>query len=109
MQPSCLFCLEPVEKEKLSNPIGCSCQILAHRSCFEQWFQQKHQMECPICHTVALPSPVALEHVQIVYIDRTQVSETQRFRGHEKAVAFCCCLLMGWALGFTVLDLIARS
>ena len=110
MQPSCLFCLETVEKDKLSNPIGCQCQILAHRSCFEQWFTQKNQMECPICHTIAVPNPVTIDDIHIVYIDTTNVIERQRrYRGHEKAVAFCCCLLMGWALGLTILDLVFQT
>jgi hypothetical protein len=110
MQPSCLFCLEPVQKDKLTNPIGCHCQIIAHRSCFEQWFQQKQQMECPICHTVSIPNQVAVDNIRIVFIDTSNTEARQRrFRGHEKAVAFCCCLLMGWGIGLTILDIVYQS
>lgn len=110
MNPSCLFCLEEVDKQNLMNPIGCACKISAHPSCFEQWFQQKHQMECPICHTISIPNQIAMENIRVVFIDATnarpQIELNSLFRGHEKAAAFCCCLLMGWALGFTILDLV---
>ncbi len=113
MQPSCLFCLEAVKTPELQNPIGCRCKLVAHSSCFDQWFAQKNQMECPICHTVSIPSPVAYENIQIVYVETTravrQEQQERRFRGHEKAVAFCCCLLMGWGIGFTILDIVFQS
>lgn len=111
MQPSCLFCLETVEKNLIPNPIGCACRISAHSACFEQWFSQKQQMECPICHTVSIPNAVAVDNIRIVFIDTTREREMheRRFRGHEKAVAACCCLLMGWAIGITIIDLISRS
>lgn len=110
MQPPCLFCLEPVEKQPISNPIGCHCKISSHTSCFEQWFQQKQQMECPICHTVSIPNQVAVENIRIVFVDNSNTERRERrYRGHEKAVAFCCCLLMGWAIGLTILDLVFQT
>ena len=111
MQPSCLFCLEPVEKNGLGNPIGCSCTIQAHAACFDQWFHQKQQLECPICHTVSIPNAVAVENIRIVFVDATRERQTEqtRFRGHEKAAAFCCCLLLGWSIGLTIIDLVSRS
>ncbi len=110
MQPSCLFCLETIEKEKFENPIGCRCNIAAHRSCFEQWFIQKQQMECPICHTTAIPNPIVNNDIHVVYIDTTNVMEHQReYRRHEKSAAFCCCLLLGWGLGLTILDLVFQT
>jgi hypothetical protein len=108
MEASCLFCLEPVKQDSIQNPIGCQCRIVAHTQCFNAWYQQKQQLECPICHTLAIPNAVHVDNIRIVFVDTSQRSESQRrFRGHEKAVAFCCCLLMGWAIGFTIIDLIA--
>lgn len=110
MNVSCLFCLELMTENKTRNPIGCACKLSAHKQCIETWFQQKNQMECPICHTIAIPNRMMLENFQIVYIDMTaERRREERFRNHEKAAAFCCCLLLGWALGFTVIDLISRA
>lgn len=108
---TCLFCLEPVgNKDVIPNAIGCACRIAAHPACFEQWFQQKQQLECPICHTVSIPNAVAVDNIRIVFVDATQETSRRRtYRGHEKAVACCCCLLMGWAIGITIIDLVARS
>jgi hypothetical protein len=102
----CLFCLENVDKNNsLQNPIGCHCSIIAHKQCFQTWFDQKQQMECPICHTLALPNPVVIDDIHIVYIDTTMVQEhRRRYRGHEKAIAFCCCTLLGWAIGISVIE-----
>ena len=109
MNPACLFCLEPIEKNTVGNPIGCACKVSAHTTCFEQWFQQKHQMECPICHTISIPNQIAMDNIRVVFIDATNTRPIERnsiFRGHEKAATFCCCLLMGWAIGLTILDLV---
>lgn len=105
--PPCLFCLESVKNESVPNPVGCRCRLIAHESCFKQWFDQKQQLECPICHTVSVPNRVAYENIHIVYIDTTSVqAQRRRLNGNEKAVAFCCCLLFGWAVGLTILELI---
>ncbi len=101
----CLFCLETVEKQAIPNPVGCRCNIVAHQACFETWFEQKHQMECPICHTVAIPNPMAVENIRIVYVDMTREQDYHiRYRHHEKAVAFCCCLLIGWGVGISIIN-----
>lgn len=104
---ACLFCLDLVEKEQGENPIGCACRIVAHRSCFTKWFEQKQQLECPICHTVAVPNRIAHENIHIVYINTRDVNRTQRreMRTQDKAALFCCCLLMGWSIGLTILNL----
>lgn len=106
MNSSCLFCLEPIEKDGIQNPIGCPCKVTAHQPCFRQWIQQKNQKECPICHTVSVPNQSSYENIHIVYVNTS--SETRRrdtSRSNEKAAAFCCCLLIGWAVGITVLNL----
>lgn len=110
MQP-CLFCLEPVEKGQVANPIGCACRIVAHQTCFTQWFEQKQQMECPICHTVAVPNRIAYENIHVVYINTTEIDRTRQrdVRGRDKAVMFCCCLLMGWSIGLTILEAISAK
>ena len=112
MEPKpCLFCLESVEKDPMNNPIGCHCKIVAHKECFQEWFDQKHQMECPICHTLAIPNPVVLDDIRIVFVDMTREQEdTRRYKNHEKAIAFCCCTLLGWAVGISIIEsLLAHS
>ncbi len=102
---SCLFCLEPVETEIATNPIGCACRIAAHPQCFRHWFEQKQQMECPICHTVAVPNRVAYENIHIVYINQPSHEVQRRTRTQDKLAMFCCCLLLGWSIGLTILEL----
>lgn len=109
METSCLFCLEPVTKEPLHNPIGCPCKIAAHKTCLHQWFEQRQVMECPICHTVAVPNRAMREDVQVVYVNITEQQELQRrLTSQEKAAAFCCCMILGWSLGLTILELVFR-
>lgn len=107
MEPSCLFCLEQIKENVPINPIGCPCKIQAHKQCFEQWFAEKNQIECPICHTVSVPNRIALDTIHVVYIQQPQVdTHYNAMAGHEKAAAFCCCLLLGWAVGITILNLV---
>ena len=102
---SCLFCLEPVDTQVVTNPIGCACRISAHANCFHEWFEQKQQMECPICHTVAIPNRIAYENIHVVYINTTDVGRRQRqMRSQDKAALFCCCVLFGWSIGLTILE-----
>jgi len=110
MEPSCLFCLDPVKQDSLQNPIGCHCKIVAHTQCFNSWYQQKQQLECPICHTISIPNPAAIDTVRIVFIDTTRrAAAERRFRGNEKAVTFCCCLLLGWAVGLSIIEAISSQ
>lgn len=110
MEPLCLFCLDPVKQDALQNPIGCHCTIVSHTKCFDVWFQQKQQMECPICHTVSLPSDVQVENIRIVFIDTTHRERIERHhRMNKKAAAFCCCLLLGFGIGFSILDYIKNT
>jgi hypothetical protein len=30
----------------------------------------------------------------------------RRFRNQEKAIAMCCCVLFGWSIGLTILELV---
>lgn len=106
MEQPCLFCFESVEeKDKMNNPIGCLCKIAAHKLCFDQWFQQKQQMECPICHCISIPNPINLETIRVVYIDTTSMREREDiYSRNQKAVGFCCCFLLGWAIGLSILN-----
>ena len=109
MEPSCLFCLESTNKETIPNPIGCACGINAHKECLESWFRQKQQMECPICHRVVVPNRSMLDNVHIVYIHQPVVEDTSMRRiweTNQKAAAFCCCLVIGWTLGLSILEII---
>jgi hypothetical protein len=106
----CLFCLETIKDgEAIANPIGCQCQLSTHQRCLRAWFDQKHQMECPICHIVSTPSPFQFSDdyriIQIIHVDSSPaVRERQHIYRHDKAMAFCCCLLLGWAVGLTILE-----
>jgi hypothetical protein len=107
MEHNCLFCLEPVKESTTLNPIGCQCAIHAHEACFHTWFQQKQQLECPICHTVSIPNPVPFDNIHIVYVQAPQERDMQRrVRNHEKAVAMCCCILLGWSIGLGILEVV---
>ncbi len=103
--PSCLFCLEPVLENPISNPIGCSCRIEAHKSCFEGWVTTKQSLECPICHTVSIPNRLPDTQITIVYIDRTSTIQRRRhLQAKEQAAMFCCFLLLGWSIGVSVIE-----
>jgi hypothetical protein len=107
MESSCLFCLEAVQENATPNPLGCRCKIHAHSQCFRMWFEQKQQMECPICHLVSVPNRLVFDDIHIVYINTTEQQRVQnRFRQQEKIALFCCCLFLGWTLGITILELI---
>ena len=105
---SCLFCLDSVNKREIVNPIGCACVINAHKECLESWFHQKNQMECPICHRVVVPNRLMLDNVHIVYIQQPLPEESIRriWETNQKTAAFCCCLVIGWTLGLSILELI---
>lgn len=111
----CLFCLETIKQDEvLPNPIGCRCTLSTHQRCLQGWFEQKHNMECPICHTIGTPMPFQISDTQhiihFIHVDVTaQQREQQRIRGREKAVAFCCCLLLGWALGLSIIEWISTT
>lgn len=105
MEPICLFCLESIKENSTQNPIGCQCVIRAHASCFRTWFHQKQQLECPICHTVSIPNPVVYDNIHIVYVQSGESRNTERrMRKHERAMAMCCCILLGWSIGLTILE-----
>jgi hypothetical protein len=109
MESSCLFCLEVIREAFPPNPIGCSCKIQAHKHCFDAWFVQKNQMECPICHTIATPNQIH-DTIHIVYIDTTEVQPRHHQENQQKkAAVFCCLLLMGWSIGMTIIDVVSRS
>ena len=104
MEESCIFCLDPFKQNPTSNPIGCSCKIIAHESCIHAWYHQKQQVECPICHVVAIQNPV------VVYVQLSdQQQERQISRATEKAIAFCCCMLILWAISLSIIDFLFRN
>jgi hypothetical protein len=108
MEETCLFCLEPVKPtEATVNPIGCPCQIKSHGTCLQEWFEEKQQYECPICHTVSIPNPVQPVY-QIVYVRETPRSNSMIDQQHQKCMAVCCFSLLGWTIILTILDLIFR-
>lgn len=105
---SCFFCLDPLGMETISNPIGCSCKIAAHSRCLQSWFQKQNQMECPICHTKQ-PAPISVP-VQIpvvVYLQDAQISH-RTYTMQQKMAGIFCFLIMGWVLGFTIVELITH-
>jgi hypothetical protein len=101
-EPVCLFCLEDIkESHGCPNVVGCGCEVKCHSSCLQAWFEQKNQMECPICHHVTVMNPAnyvepppayVLVHVQMV---RNQ-ERISRIQGHEKCFGFCCLTVLLW-------------
>lgn len=102
MEPTCLFCLEPIKDNLVQNPIGCSCKILVHPQCFQQWCHQKQQLECPVCHTVVQTNP----HIVYVIAPAPEVPSDfmNTIRRHDKCLGFCCCGLLLWFVALSILS-----
>lgn len=110
MLPTCLVCLDPIKENPAPNPIGCQCRVHMHPACFQQWFEQKQQIECPICHTVSVPNRLAYDNIHIVYIQMApDTSQERSFRTREKYMAACCCGLLLWTLVLVILDSVYQS
>jgi hypothetical protein len=110
MEAPCLFCLEPIKENLAPNPIGCQCKIKAHEKCFKLWFDQKNQMECPICHSISVPNRIVLDTIHVVYVNTDRAREIQDYaKRNEKCAMFCCFTLLGWAIGLTILELITHQ
>lgn len=97
MQDSCLLCLEEIKEESMPNLTGCQCNVKCHKHCIERWFQEKKQIECPICHVVLIP--VVLLPIETVITRNQHMS-----RPHERSIGVCCCLLIGWAIAFAIVE-----
>ena len=110
VEPLCLFCLEDLkENQECPNVVGCGCEINCHSSCLETWFQQKNQMECPICHTVVQQNPssrVELSHTyMVVHIrDPRNTEQIRNIQSREKCVGFCCLTLLFWWIAALILE-----
>ena len=105
-----MFCLDPVKRNEVAfNPIGCSCQFKSHGNCLHEWFEQKHQYECPICHTISIPNPTQQQVVRFVYVEEAPQYNSLIDQRHQKCIGFCCLTLVGWSLIMTILDLIFRT
>ena len=105
-----MFCLDPVKSSEVAfNPIGCSCQFKSHGTCLHEWFEEKRQYECPICHTISIPNPTQQQVVRIVYIEGIPRNNSLVDERHQKCIGFCCLTLFGWAVILTILDLVFRK
>ncbi len=110
MLPLCLFCLEELkDSEECPNVVGCGCELHTHPQCLQAWFQQKQQMECPICHRVVLMNPVHRveppREFVIVHVQDTRDEERlRRIQSHEKCVGFCCLTILFWWIGALILE-----
>lgn len=108
--PLCLFCLDELkEPETRQNPLGCGCEVQCHSSCLQGWFQQKQQLECPICHVVRVPNPVhrieppreyVIVRVQHEHEDQEQTNRSAQ----DKCIGWCCCIILFWWIGGLVLE-----
>lgn len=99
-----------MQRENSINPIGCRCKVHAHTQCFDAWFAQKNQLECPICHTVSVSNRILHDNIHVVYINTTEAQERdRRYNQHQKVAGFCCLMILGWSIGLTILDLVTRS
>jgi hypothetical protein len=110
MLPLCLFCLEEIkENQGCPNLVGCGCEMNIHSQCLQAWFQQKQQMECPICHVVRVGNPIhrvepPREYVIVHVQDNRNQEQIQRIRSQEKCVGFCCLTLIFWWIGGLILE-----
>lgn len=107
MLPLCLFCLEELKEDtRCPNVVGCACEVNCHPSCLQAWFQQKQQMECPICHTVAIHNPIQppREYVIVHIQDRRNHEQIRHIESREKCVGFCCLTLVFWWIGGIILE-----
>ena len=106
MEPTCLFCLDPIKDNPAQNPIGCSCKIFLHPECLQQWWNQKQQIECPVCHTIAILNrqPEPQENLQIVYLPMNEETPQRIRRSQEKCIGFCCLGLLLWSLSLVILN-----
>lgn len=110
---TCLFCLEDVkQEEQIRNLIGCECELLAHQSCMQNWFETKHQLECPVCHAVSLPNYMFQREgpqvIHIIHVDplhaREAAAELERRRWQEKCAGWCCLTLLFWGIFANVIS-----
>lgn len=111
MEEACIFCLDPIkESECIGNPIQCTCNYKAHGSCLQNWFEQKNQYECPICHTVVVQPPVQ-PPFQVVYVQMPQQPEQQPriSKAQQRCAAMCCFTLMGWAIFVSILEYVKNT
>lgn len=101
-----MFCFDPLKPtDQVGNPIQCNCNYKAHGSCLQNWFEQKNQYECPICHAVVVPPPL-----QVVYVQMPPAPEEPRItRGQQKCVAMCCLSFLGWAIFVSILEYVKMT
>ena len=97
----CLFCLEEIkERDRCGNPVGCGCELTCHGSCLQEWYEQKQQIECPICHRVSVPNPIIASRdreIVIIHVqDPQQAEQIRTMRAQEKCVGCCCLTLLFW-------------
>lgn len=111
MPPLCLFCLEELkESDVCPNVVGCGCELHTHPQCLQAWFQQKQEVECPICHTVSIPNPVRSAQQQqqqereIVIIHVQDPVQARHLQMREQCMATCCCMLLFWWVGGIILQ-----
>jgi hypothetical protein len=112
MPPLCLFCLEELkENQGVPNLVGCGCELHTHSACLHLWFDQKQQLECPICHRVSIPNPMQSMQEQqqreIVIIriqDPEREDQLRRLQSQEKCVGFCCLFILIWWIGAIIME-----
>ena len=110
MEKSCLFCLESVkESDQIPNVVGCDCELVCHASCMQNWFETKHQLECPVCHAVSVPNMAFHrdgEHIiTVVHVTQRQRDEELRaYRMNEKCIGFCCLSLILWGVAANLIS-----
>lgn len=106
VETSCLFCLEELKEfEGSTNGLRCGCEVHCHSSCLQAWFQQKNQIECPICHRVNIVNPIQSREFVILRIQNPEREERYRhIQSHEKCIGFCCLTIVFWWLGAVILE-----
>jgi hypothetical protein len=106
----CLFCLEPVKtNEQARDLIGCQCDVISHIPCMEKWYETKHTLECPICHTVSVPNMsfhrVREYVITVIEQTREEIEEQERRRrGHERCIGLCCGIMITMAIVVNLIE-----
>lgn len=110
----CIICLEAMEafSENASQQLlvsnipvhlVCSCKIMAHTSCMEEWLQRK--LACPICHCSAQLQPRPGQRV--LRLDRTyqrlldnEDTQAANYRDYMRRQYCAQCVQCGCFLSF---------
>ena len=89
LQPSCILCLEPTERQKPSR-LSCPCRFQAHEACWKKWEATKGRAECPLCHVSPVTNPLVL----VVISEQEEAIQPVRIVASRMQVAYCSGIIV---------------